>query len=65
MMAVDLVECLVGLPSLVSRLDRSRASADLNELEYLTGRTEEYIELLLLLSGSSYLSVSMCTTLTD
>ena len=50
--AADLIECLVCLPSLVSRLDSSRPSGDLNLIEVLTSRTEEYIELLLLLTGS-------------
>lgn len=51
-MAADLMECLASLPSLVSRLDRGRASGDLNEIEIVASRTDEYLELLLLLSGS-------------
>jgi hypothetical protein len=50
---MDLVECLASLPGLVSRLDGSRASRDINSIEFLTARTEEYLELILILSGKS------------
>ena len=52
-MTSDLVECLASLPGLVSHLDSSRASRDINGIELLTARTEEYLELTLLLSGKS------------
>ena len=52
-MTSDLVECLASLPGLVSRLDGSQASRDINSIGFLTARTEEYLELILLLSGKS------------
>ena len=48
-----LVECLAILLGLVPRLDNSRASRDINGIEFLTAKTEEYLELTLLLSGKS------------
>ena len=52
-MSSDLAECLASLPGLVSRLDGNRASGDINQIEFLTARTEEYLEFLLVLSGKS------------
>ena len=56
-MTSDLVECLANLPGLVSRLDSYRASRDISGIEFLTARTEEYLELTLLLSGKSCVSL--------
>ena len=39
--------------------------SDRLDLEFLIGRIEEYIELLLLLSGTSYSLLSTCTALTN
>ena len=59
-MTDDLVECLASLPSLVCRLDSRRVSDDLNEVEFLMARSEEYLELMLTLAGKLRLQYLLC-----
>ena len=50
-MSEDLIQYLVGIPSLVSRLENYYNTEDLNQAEYLLMRIDEYCRLLRVLSG--------------
>ena len=52
-MSDDLIQYLAGIPSLVSRLEMYHNTEGLNQAEHLLIRTEEYCQLLRVLSGES------------
>ena len=59
MSSEDLTQCLIGIPSLVIRLEANYNGGDPNLIETLLMRTEEYCQLLRVLSGKTIFSRSM------
>lgn len=58
-MSEDLIHCLVGIPSLVNRLEMNYNTEDSDQAEQLQVRTKEYCQLLRVLSGRISRSISL------